>query len=290
MGFFITEEKELPEFSNQDANKVLKVDSSGVYLQWLQETTTPAELPSQAGNAGRLLTTNGSTPSWTSGPIGLAVGATATPMLWFGASNNGFAEGWSAGGGATGVSAIVNGAIVATFQNQGIRLPSDVSIRSNTNSQSRFIFLNNVPNMQNSVTTGTVGTDRIVNVSSATWNSNSLDLVCSNTNDTPGALNASSMGIEIKQNQIVFNGAGTTASGTTLPARVTRMTIDNTQVTVALPLIISNYVSSSSIIIATTGFVANQAGTAAAQMYTFRNFEYRDWETDRKSTRLNSSH
>jgi len=276
MGFFITEEKELPEFSNQDANKVLKVDASGLYLQWLQETTTPAELPSQAGNAGRLLTTDGSTPSWTSGPIGLAAGATATPMLWFGASNNGFAEGWSAGGGATGVSAIVNGAIVATFQNQGIRLPSDVSIRSNTNSQSRFIFLNNVPNMQNSVTTGTVGTDRIVNVSSATWNSNSLDLVCSNTNDTPGALNASSMGIEIKQNQIVFNGAGTTASGTTLPARVTRMTIDNTQVSVVPPLIISNYVSSSSIIIATTGFVMNQAGTTAAQAYTFRNFDTSD--------------
>ena len=193
MGFFITEEKELPEFSNQDANKVLKVDSSGVYLQWLQETTTPAELPSQAGNAGRLLTTNGSVASWTNGPIGLGTAGAATPMLWFGASNNGFAEGWSAGGGATGVSAIVNGAIVATFQNQGIRLPSDVSIRSNTNSQSRFIFLNNVPNMQNNVTAGTTGIDRIVNVSSATWNSNSLDLVCSNTNDTPGALNASSM-------------------------------------------------------------------------------------------------
>jgi hypothetical protein len=65
MGFFITEEKELPEFSNQDANKVLKVDASGLYLQWLQETTTPAELPSQAGNSGKLLTTNGTTPSWT---------------------------------------------------------------------------------------------------------------------------------------------------------------------------------------------------------------------------------
>ena len=169
-----------------------------------------------------------------------------------------------------------NGAIVATFQNQGIRLPSDVSIRSNTNSLSRFIFLNNVPNMQNSVTAGTVGVDRIVNASSANWASTSLDLVCSNTNDTPGALNASSMGIEIKQNQIVFNGAGTTASGTTLPARVTRMTIDNTQVTVAHPLIISNYVSSSSIIIATAGFVTNQSGTAAAQMYTFRNFDTSD--------------
>jgi hypothetical protein len=64
MGFFITEEKELPEFSNQDANKVLKVDSSGFYLQWLQETTAPAELPSQAGNSGRYLTTNGSVASW----------------------------------------------------------------------------------------------------------------------------------------------------------------------------------------------------------------------------------
>jgi len=68
MGFFITEEKELPEFSNTDANKVLKVDSSGVYLEWLQETTSPAELPSQTGNSGRLLTTNGSTPSWTDAP------------------------------------------------------------------------------------------------------------------------------------------------------------------------------------------------------------------------------
>ena len=69
MGFFITEEKELPEFSNQDANKVLKVDASGLYLQWLQETTAPAELPSQAGNSGRLLTTNGTTPSWTDAPV-----------------------------------------------------------------------------------------------------------------------------------------------------------------------------------------------------------------------------
>jgi len=68
MGFFITEEKELPEFNNNDAGKVLKVDSSGVYLEWLQETTSAAELPSQTGNANRLLTTNGSTPSWTDAP------------------------------------------------------------------------------------------------------------------------------------------------------------------------------------------------------------------------------
>jgi hypothetical protein len=62
MGFFITEEKELPEFSNQDANKVLKVDSSGLYLQWLQETTAPAELPPQT--VAGILRTNGTVASW----------------------------------------------------------------------------------------------------------------------------------------------------------------------------------------------------------------------------------
>lgn len=276
MGFFITEEKELPEFSNQDANKVLKVDPSGVYLQWLQETTTPAELPSQTGNSGRLLTTNGTTPSWTNGPIGLGTTGAATPMLWFGASNNGFAEAWTAGGGATGVSAITNGAVCCTFQSGAIRLPGGNPIRSNGNAAARFQFTSDVPNMQNNVTAGTTGTDRIVNVSSANWASTSLDLVCSNTNDTPGALNASSMGIEIKQNQIVFNGAGTTASGTTLPARVTRMSISNAEVTTSLPLAVSNYITASSIIIATTGFVMNQAGTTTAQAYTFRNFDSTD--------------
>jgi hypothetical protein len=258
MGFFITEEKELPEFSNQDANKVLKVDSSGVYLQWLQETTTPAELPSQAGNQGRFLTTDGSVPSWavvnqipgatagvsgylltnngssaswTNGPIGLATGATATPMLWFGASNNGFAEAWTAGGGATGVSAITNGAVCCTFQSGAIRLPGGNPIRSNGNAASRFQFTQDVPNMQNSVTAGTVGTDRSVSVVSTNWSSTSLDLVSSYTQDNPGNLVASSMAVEIKNNQILFTGAGTNTSGTTLPARQTRMTIDNSLIT-----------------------------------------------------------
>jgi len=62
MGFFITEEKELPEFSNTDANKVLKVDPSGVYLQWLQETTAPAELPPVIPNG--FLRTNNSAVQW----------------------------------------------------------------------------------------------------------------------------------------------------------------------------------------------------------------------------------
>jgi hypothetical protein len=118
-------------------------------------------------------------------------------------------------------------------------LPGGNPIRSNGNAASRFQFTSDVPNMQNSVTTGTVGVDRIVNTSSANWSSTSLDLVTSNTNDTPGALNASSMGIEIKQNQIVFNGAGTTASAT-LPARNTRMTIDNNGSTISVPLTLSN--------------------------------------------------
>jgi hypothetical protein len=186
-------------------------------------------------NSGYLLSNDGSNAMWTNGPIGLGTAGPATPMLSFGSPIHGFAEAWTAGGGAVGVSAIVNGAIVCTFQTGGVRLPGGNPIRSNGNAQSRFQFTGDVPNMQNSVTTGTVGVDRIVNVASANWASTSLDLVCSNTNDTPGSLNASSMGIEVKQNQIVFNGAGTTASAT-LPTRVNRMTIDNTQVAVSVPL------------------------------------------------------
>jgi hypothetical protein len=135
-------------------------------------------------------------------------------MLWFGQSNNGFAEAWTA--------AEVLRVLVSYYKWRSMlyfsiwchsTCPGVIQYAANGNAASRFQFTSDVPNMQNSVTTGTVGVDRIVNVSSANWASTSLDLVTSNTNDTPGALNASSMGIEIKQNQIVFNGAGTTASG-----------------------------------------------------------------------------
>jgi len=75
MGFGVVEEKEIPEYSTNDAGKILKVDPTGVYLQWLQETTSPAELPSQTGNAGRFLTTNGSVASWS--VVNQVPGATA---------------------------------------------------------------------------------------------------------------------------------------------------------------------------------------------------------------------
>lgn len=289
----------LPIITGADADKFLQVNAQATGYEY---TAVDAELPPQAGQAGKfletngssvfwdtvnqvpgatagvsgyLLTNNGSTASWTNGPVGLGTTGAATPMLWFGASNNGFAEGWSAGGGATGISAITNGAVCCTFQSGAIRLPGGNPIRSNGNAASRFQFTSDVPNIQNSVTAGTTGTDRNVSVVSTNWSSSSLDSVCSYTQDNPGALVASSMALEIKNNQILFTGAGTNAS-TTLPTRVTRMTIDNTQVTVAHPLIISNYVSSSSIIIATTGFVMNQSGTTAAQAYTFRNFDSSD--------------
>lgn len=227
MGFFITEEKELPEFSNTDANKVLKVDASGLYLQWLQETTTPAELPSQTENAGRLLTTNGTTPSWTNGPIGLGTTGAATPMLWFGASNNGFAEAWTAGGGATGISAITNGAICCTFQSNGVRLPGGVPIRSNGNAAARFQFTQDVPNIQNSVTSGSVGNQtttisRITLESGSTYTSNVLT---ASTSNTSGSGSCSEYAIEVQPNKISFQRfvSGSTA---TIGARTEVASID----------------------------------------------------------------
>jgi len=52
----------LPSYTINDANKVLTVDNNGLFLQWLQQTS---ELPIQTGNANKLLTTNGTAPSWT---------------------------------------------------------------------------------------------------------------------------------------------------------------------------------------------------------------------------------
>jgi hypothetical protein len=45
MGVFYFEDKELPEYQNTDANKVLKVNTDGVFLQWLEDTK---ELPVNA--------------------------------------------------------------------------------------------------------------------------------------------------------------------------------------------------------------------------------------------------
>lgn len=45
MGVFYFEDKELPEYQNTDANKILKVDTDGVFLQWLEDTK---ELPTNA--------------------------------------------------------------------------------------------------------------------------------------------------------------------------------------------------------------------------------------------------
>jgi hypothetical protein len=244
----------LPVITGADADKFLQVNAQATGYEY---TAIDGELPPQAGQTGKfletngtsvfwdtvnqvpgvtggvsgyLLTNNGSTSSWTNGPIGLGTTGAATPMLWFGATNNGFAESWTAGGGATGISAITNGAVCCTFQSGAVRLPGGNPIRSNGNAASRFQFTSDVPNMQNSVTAGTTGTDRNVSVVSTNWNSNSLDSVCSYTQDNPGALVASSMALEIKNNQILFTGAGTNLS-TNLPARVTRMTIDNILIT-----------------------------------------------------------
>jgi hypothetical protein len=245
----------LPTITAADANKFLEVNDTATGYQY---TEIEGELPPQAGQTGKfletngtsvfwdtvnqvpdvtggvsgyLLTNNGSSASWTNGPIGLGTTGTATPMLWFGATNNGFAEAWTAGGGATGISAITNGAVCCTFQSGAIRLPGGNPIRSNGNAAARFQFTQDVPNMQNSVTAGTVGTDRTVSVVSTNWASNSLDLVSSYTQDNPGNLVASSMAMEIKNTQILFTGAGTNTSGTTLPARQTRMTVDNSFIT-----------------------------------------------------------
>lgn len=45
MGVFYFEDKELPEYQNTDANKILKIDTDGVFLQWLEDTK---ELPVNA--------------------------------------------------------------------------------------------------------------------------------------------------------------------------------------------------------------------------------------------------
>lgn len=230
--------------------------NNGSTASWGSVNQVPNIIPGASGNSGYILTNDGTNAVWTNGPIGLGTTGAATPMLWFGASNNGFAEGWSAGGGATGVSAITNGAVCCTFQNGAIRLPGGNPIRSNGNAASRFQFTQDVPNMQNSVTTGTVGTDRSVSVVSTNWSSTSLDSVCSYTQDNPGNLVASSMALELKNNQIVFTGAGTNASGTTLPARITRMTIDN------------SFITTNTCLSVTSGLVLNFSSQASNRTMT----------------------
>lgn len=65
MEYFTASTSGLPEYTTADANKILKIDNTGIYVQWLQDTS---ELPIQTGNANKILTTNGSTASWTNTP------------------------------------------------------------------------------------------------------------------------------------------------------------------------------------------------------------------------------
>jgi len=65
MEYFTASTSGLPEYTTADANKILKIDNTGIYVQWLQDTS---ELPIQTGNANKILTTNGSTTSWTNTP------------------------------------------------------------------------------------------------------------------------------------------------------------------------------------------------------------------------------
>lgn len=89
MGFGVVDEKELPEYTTADAGKSLKVDSNGVFLQWLAETS---ELPTQTGNAGKYLTTDGSTASWGNvSQVPTQTGATSGSLL----QTNGTTASWT---------------------------------------------------------------------------------------------------------------------------------------------------------------------------------------------------
>lgn len=89
MGITVQDEKEIPDYLSSDANKVLKLDSSGIYYQWLAETS---EIPTQTGNSGKYLTTDGTTPSWgTVSQVPSQTGATSGSLL----QTNGTTASWT---------------------------------------------------------------------------------------------------------------------------------------------------------------------------------------------------
>ena len=142
----------LPSYTITDANKVLKVDNNGLFLQWLNETselpiqtgntgrylTTNgtitswgdiSQVPTQTGNANKILTTNGTTATWTDAPTLAVINSAsgATSGLKFG-SNTGV------DGTSTGVNLRVNGVTVASVSSSTITSTGVINI-THTGSQ-----------------------------------------------------------------------------------------------------------------------------------------------------------
>lgn len=80
---------------SQDGNAGKFLETNGTSVFWDTVNQVPGVT---AGVSGYLLTNNGSSASWTNGPIQLGTTVANTPMLSFGSSTTGFAEGQSAGG------------------------------------------------------------------------------------------------------------------------------------------------------------------------------------------------
>lgn len=207
MGFGVVDEKELPEYTNADANKVLKIDENGVYVQWLQQTSDlPVQtgnsgrflttngsvaswaaistIPSQTGNANRLLTTDGTNASWTATPsitsLQLSAGSATNPTLTFDdptvPQNCGFY-----GGGNDVVHFSAAGSNQLSFVSTGIQMGNGKTIRSLSSANSYFDFQGNLnPRINNSQTVSGTTT-----VSSANFGTSNLTLL--NTTSATGA-------------------------------------------------------------------------------------------------------
>lgn len=116
----------LPSYTINDANKVLKVDNNGLFLQWLNETS---DLPTQTGNANKILTTNGTTATWTDAPTLTVINSASGSQsgLKFG-SNTGF------DGTSTGVNLRVNGVTIVGVSSSTVTSTGVINI-THTGSQ-----------------------------------------------------------------------------------------------------------------------------------------------------------
>lgn len=112
----------IPPINSADANKYLQVNDTATGSRW---NTVANELPSQTGNANRLLTTDGTTPSWTATPSATSISLTsgASNGVRFGNSTNTGVDGT----GSTTVNIRCQGTQALTCTSTAVTTASSVS-------------------------------------------------------------------------------------------------------------------------------------------------------------------
>lgn len=224
MGFGVVDEKELPEYTTADANKTLKVDSNGVFLQWLAETS---ELPTQTGaTSGSLLQTNGTTTSWTNAPtvsvINTGTGA-LTGIKW--GSNTGV------DGTTTGVNLRVNGVTIVGVSSNTVTSTGVINIThtgSATNPSLSFgdrvagslsgIYANPTDDNIN-ICTGSVERLRVSNTTTTVSNNLSVTGNITATGTITGTFNFA--GSTLNCTEVQFGGTGSSITGANAGANST---------------------------------------------------------------------